>query len=73
MNALDSEREATSVGVGVSRPPAQAGEEVVVEGTRDLGAAIPGATGYRRRWWALAVLCLSLVVLAMDNTGGPSR
>jgi hypothetical protein len=40
----------------------------VLEGTRDLGVAIPGATGYRRRWWALAVLCLSLVVLAMDNT-----
>jgi MFS family permease len=23
---------------------------------------------YRRRWWALAVLCLSLVVIGMDNT-----
>jgi EmrB/QacA subfamily drug resistance transporter len=25
-------------------------------------------TLYRRRWWALAVLCLSLVVIGMDNT-----
>jgi EmrB/QacA subfamily drug resistance transporter len=38
-----------------------------MEGTPDLRAA-PGSTGYQRRWWALAVLCLSLVVLAMDNT-----
>jgi EmrB/QacA subfamily drug resistance transporter len=39
-----------------------------MEGTRDLGVATPSSTGYQRRWWALAVLCLSLVVLAMDNT-----
>jgi MFS family permease len=39
-----------------------------MEGTPDLRVATPGATGYQRRWWALAVLCLSLVVLAMDNT-----
>jgi len=39
-----------------------------MEGTRDLGVATPGSTAYQRRWWALAVLCLSLVVLAMDNT-----
>jgi EmrB/QacA subfamily drug resistance transporter len=39
-----------------------------MEGTRDLGVATPGSTTYQRRWWALAVLCLSLVVLAMDNT-----
>src|SRR5215217_5265114 len=55
------------LGVGVSRPPAQA-REVVMEGARDLGVATPGATGYQHRWWALGVLCLSLVVLAMDNT-----
>jgi MFS family permease len=30
--------------------------------------SVRGASGYQRRWWALAVLCLSLVVLAMDNT-----
>ena len=23
---------------------------------------------YERRWWTLAVLCLSLVVIAIDNT-----
>jgi EmrB/QacA subfamily drug resistance transporter len=39
-----------------------------MEGARDLGVATPGATGYQQRWWALGVLCLSLVVLAMDNT-----
>src|SRR5215211_4664395 len=39
-----------------------------VEGTRDLGVATPSSTAYQRRWWALAVLCLSLVVLGMDNT-----
>jgi EmrB/QacA subfamily drug resistance transporter len=26
------------------------------------------STGYRRRWWALGVLSLSLVVIGMDNT-----
>jgi EmrB/QacA subfamily drug resistance transporter len=39
-----------------------------MEGARDLRVATPGATGYQHRWWALGVLCLSLVVLAMDNT-----
>jgi EmrB/QacA subfamily drug resistance transporter len=39
-----------------------------MEGIRDLGVATPTARGYQRRWWALAVLCLSLVVLAVDNT-----
>ena len=39
-----------------------------MEGTPDLRVATPGATRYERRWWALGVLCLSLVVLAMDNT-----
>src|SRR5215216_3329760 len=39
-----------------------------MEGTPDLRVATPGSTAYQRRWWALAVLCLSLVVLAMDNT-----
>ena len=34
----------------------------------DLRVVTPTASGYQRRWWALAVLCLSLVVLAMDNT-----
>jgi EmrB/QacA subfamily drug resistance transporter len=39
-----------------------------MEPTPELRAATPGSTGYRRRWWVLAVLCLSLMVLAMDNT-----
>jgi EmrB/QacA subfamily drug resistance transporter len=39
-----------------------------MEGTPDLRVATPGSTTYQRRWWALGVLCLSLVVLAMDNT-----
>jgi MFS family permease len=39
-----------------------------MEETPGLWVATPGASGYQRRWWALAVLCLSLVVLAMDNT-----
>jgi EmrB/QacA subfamily drug resistance transporter len=39
-----------------------------MEGTPDLRVATPGSTRYERRWWALGVLCLSLVVLAMDNT-----
>jgi EmrB/QacA subfamily drug resistance transporter len=39
-----------------------------MEGTPDLRVATSGSTGYQRRWWALAVLCLSLVVLGMDNT-----
>ena len=30
----------------------------------------PGVTErvYRRRWWTLAVLCLSLMVIGVDNT-----
>jgi hypothetical protein len=39
-----------------------------MQGTSDLRVATPGSTAYQRRWWALAVLCLSLVVLGMDNT-----
>jgi EmrB/QacA subfamily drug resistance transporter len=39
-----------------------------MEPTSDLRVATPSSTAYQRRWWALAVLCLSLVVLAMDNT-----
>jgi EmrB/QacA subfamily drug resistance transporter len=39
-----------------------------MQGTPDLRVATPGSTAYQRRWWALAVLCLSLVVLGMDNT-----
>jgi EmrB/QacA subfamily drug resistance transporter len=39
-----------------------------MKGSSDLRVAIPSSTAYQRRWWALAVLCLSLVVLAMDNT-----
>jgi len=39
-----------------------------MEGTSDLQVATPSSTPYQRRWWALGVLCLSLVVLAMDNT-----
>jgi MFS family permease len=39
-----------------------------MKGSSDLRVATPGSTTYQRRWWALAVLCLSLVVLAMDNT-----
>jgi hypothetical protein len=38
-----------------------------MEGTSDLRVATPGSAGYRRRWWALAVLRLSLVVLATDR------
>jgi EmrB/QacA subfamily drug resistance transporter len=39
-----------------------------MQGTSDLRVATPGSTAYQRRWWALLVLCLSLIVLAMDNT-----
>jgi EmrB/QacA subfamily drug resistance transporter len=39
-----------------------------MEPTSDLRLATPNSTEYERRWWALAVLCLSLVVLGMDNT-----
>jgi len=26
------------------------------------------AEGYERRWWILGVLCLSLLIIVMDNT-----
>jgi EmrB/QacA subfamily drug resistance transporter len=39
-----------------------------VEGPSDLRVATPSSTAYQRRWWTLLVLCLSLVVLGMDNT-----
>jgi hypothetical protein len=39
-----------------------------MQGTPNLQVATHGSPGYQRRWWALAVLCLSLVLLAMDNT-----
>jgi MFS family permease len=39
-----------------------------MEPTSDLRVTTPSSTAYQRRWWALAVLCLSLVVLGMDNT-----
>jgi len=39
-----------------------------MEGISDLRVATPSSTTYQRRWWALVVLCLSLVVLGMDNT-----
>ena len=31
-------------------------------------AADPTSPAYRRRWWALGVLCLSLVLVVVDNT-----
>jgi hypothetical protein len=43
-----------------------------VEGTPHLRVATPSSTAYQRRRWALAVLCLSLAVLAMDNTAARS-
>jgi EmrB/QacA subfamily drug resistance transporter len=39
-----------------------------MEGPSDLRVATASSTAYQRRWWALLVLCLSLVVLGMDNT-----
>jgi EmrB/QacA subfamily drug resistance transporter len=39
-----------------------------MEPTPDLRVPTPSSTAQERRWWALLVLCLSLVVLAMDNT-----
>jgi EmrB/QacA subfamily drug resistance transporter len=39
-----------------------------MQGTPNLQVATQGSSGYQRRWWALVVLCLSLVLLAMDNT-----
>jgi EmrB/QacA subfamily drug resistance transporter len=37
---------------------------------RTVSAQVSGVDGrpYERRWWALLVLCLSLVVIGMDNT-----
>jgi EmrB/QacA subfamily drug resistance transporter len=39
-----------------------------MEGPSELLVVTPSSTPSQRRWWALAVLCLSLVVLGMDNT-----
>lgn len=39
-----------------------------MEGTADIPVVRTEATTYERRWWALLVLCLSLVVIGMDNT-----
>jgi MFS family permease len=39
-----------------------------VDVTADRGIAPGEATVYERRWWALLVLCLSLVIVVMDNT-----
>jgi hypothetical protein len=30
--------------------------------------AVPRPVGYDRRWWVLAVLCLSLLVIGIDTT-----
>jgi EmrB/QacA subfamily drug resistance transporter len=35
---------------------------------RGTAPSVPGGELYPRRWWALAVLALSLVVIGMDNT-----
>src|SRR5437879_13217264 len=32
------------------------------------GPAVERPPGYERRWWILAVLCLSLLVIGIDNT-----
>src|SRR5207247_6684049 len=32
------------------------------------GVEMEGAEGYERRWWILGVLCLSLLVIGLDNT-----
>jgi EmrB/QacA subfamily drug resistance transporter len=39
-----------------------------VDVTVERGIAPSEATAYERRWWALLVLCLSLVIVVMDNT-----
>jgi EmrB/QacA subfamily drug resistance transporter len=39
-----------------------------MEGTADIPVVCTEAPTYERRWWALLVLCLSLVVIGMDNT-----
>ena len=39
-----------------------------MEGTADIPVVRTEGTAYERRWWALLVLCLSLVVIGMDNT-----
>src|SRR6185369_13419422 len=33
-----------------------------------VDATGPGSAGHDRRWWALGVLCLSLLVITLDNT-----
>src|SRR5438045_9670377 len=35
---------------------------------RDKGTNVDEAAIYARRWWALAVLCLSLLIIGLDNT-----
>src|SRR5439155_13445088 len=37
-------------------------------GTREGGSHMENAEGYERRWWILGVLCLSLLVIGLDNT-----
>src|SRR5690606_18663978 len=54
----------------VSREPAMAIDSPSAEPT--AGAGVPPAGEVPeldpRRWWALAVLCLSLLLIVMDNT-----
>ncbi|HZA26466.1 MAG TPA: MFS transporter [Actinomycetota bacterium] len=40
----------------------------MMEATAERRGSATEAAGYDRRWWALLVLCLSLVVIGMDNT-----
>src|SRR5262245_26827652 len=35
---------------------------------RTKGIPLDAATVHARRWWALAVMCLSLMVIGIDNT-----
>src|SRR5438874_5943476 len=37
-------------------------------GTCEGGPHMENAEGYERRWWILGVLCLSLLVIGLDNT-----
>ena len=39
-----------------------------MDATVESGITRSEATAYERRWWALLVLCLSLVIVVMDNT-----
>ena len=34
----------------------------------DSSAALPGSTTYRRRWWTLGILSMSLLIIGLDNT-----